>query len=165
MSRQILSPLPGTFYRKPAPDQPDYKEVGDTIAVGDVIGLVEVMKSFNEIKADFGGIWSEMIRVARDFRGQGLGPRLRAHVARHCARAGYARMIGFIDTTNRNSTRALGKVGFVPIGRIFFVRIFGLTLIHHGPTWRLGRWTADRPLEIPIGATHATSPFKGWPAG
>jgi len=110
------------------------------------------------VNAEDGGIWSEMIRVARDFRGQGLGPRLRAHVARHCARAGYARMIGFIDTTNRNSISALGKVGFVPIGRIFFVRILGLTVIHHGPTWRLGRWTADRPLEIPVGATrnHAT---------
>ncbi len=55
MSKQILSPLPGTFYRKPAPDQPPYKEEGDAIAVGDVIGLVEVMKSFNEVKADAGG--------------------------------------------------------------------------------------------------------------
>ena len=55
MSKQILSPLPGTFYRKPAPDQPPYKEEGDAIAVGDVIGLVEVMKSFNEVKADVGG--------------------------------------------------------------------------------------------------------------
>lgn len=55
MSKQILSPLPGTFYRKPAPDQPSYKEEGDAVAVGDVIGLVEVMKSFNEVKADTGG--------------------------------------------------------------------------------------------------------------
>lgn len=55
MSKQILSPLPGTFYRKPAPDQPPYKEEGDQIAPGDVIGLVEVMKSFNEVKADSGG--------------------------------------------------------------------------------------------------------------
>ena len=55
MSKQILSPLPGTFYRKPAPDQPPYKEEGDAVAVGDVIGLVEVMKSFHEVKADTGG--------------------------------------------------------------------------------------------------------------
>ena len=55
MSKQILSPLPGTFYRKPAPDQPAFKEVGDAVAPGDVIGLVEVMKSFNEIKADSEG--------------------------------------------------------------------------------------------------------------
>ena len=54
-TKQILSPLPGTFYRKPAPDQPAYKEEGDTVAEGDVIGLVEVMKSFNEVKADTAG--------------------------------------------------------------------------------------------------------------
>lgn len=55
MSDQILSPLPGTFYRKPAPDQPPFKDVGDTVAAGDVIGLVEVMKVFTEVKADKGG--------------------------------------------------------------------------------------------------------------
>ncbi len=54
-SKQVLSPLPGTFYKKPAPDQPPYKEAGDSVAVGDVIGLVEVMKSFHEVKSDAGG--------------------------------------------------------------------------------------------------------------
>ena len=54
-NRQVLSPLPGTFYRRPGPEQPPYKEEGDPIAVGDVIGLVEVMKSFHEIKADSAG--------------------------------------------------------------------------------------------------------------
>jgi biotin carboxyl carrier protein len=54
-TKQILSPLPGTFYRKPAPDKPSYKEDGDKVATGDVIGLVEVMKSFNEVKADVTG--------------------------------------------------------------------------------------------------------------
>jgi biotin carboxyl carrier protein len=55
MIKQILSPLPGTFYRKPAPDKPSYKNDGDTVAVGDVIGLIEVMKSFHEVKTDLGG--------------------------------------------------------------------------------------------------------------
>jgi len=55
MSKTILSPLPGTFYRKPAPDKPAFKEVGDTVAVGDVIGLIEVMKSVNEVVADQAG--------------------------------------------------------------------------------------------------------------
>lgn len=54
-SKQVLSPLPGTFYRKPAPDQPPYKEEGDPIAAGDVIGLVEVMKSFHEVTSDVSG--------------------------------------------------------------------------------------------------------------
>ncbi|WP_119300545.1 acetyl-CoA carboxylase [Dongia deserti] len=54
-TKQILSPLPGTFYRKPAPDKPPYKSDGERIAAGEVIGLVEVMKSFNEVKADIAG--------------------------------------------------------------------------------------------------------------
>jgi biotin carboxyl carrier protein len=48
----IRSPIPGTFYRKSAPDQPVFKEIGDTVAKGDVVGLVEVMKTFHEILAD-----------------------------------------------------------------------------------------------------------------
>jgi acetyl-CoA carboxylase biotin carboxyl carrier protein len=61
MSKQILSPLPGTFYSKPSPDQPAFKVVGDVIAVGDVIGLIEVMKSFNEVTADQAGTLSAFI--------------------------------------------------------------------------------------------------------
>ena len=56
MAKQILSPLPGTFYRRPAPDKAVYKEVGDSVSVGDVIGLIEVMKSFNEVTADQAGV-------------------------------------------------------------------------------------------------------------
>lgn len=52
---QLLSPLPGTFYRSAAPDQPPYKADGDAVAVGDVIGLIEVMKSFHEVKAEVAG--------------------------------------------------------------------------------------------------------------
>jgi acetyl-CoA carboxylase biotin carboxyl carrier protein len=55
MAKQILSPLPGTFYRRPAPDKPFYKNDGDMVQEGDVIGLIEVMKSFNEVKADASG--------------------------------------------------------------------------------------------------------------
>ena len=55
MAKQILSPLPGTFYRRPAPDKPNYKEAGDAVTIGDVIGLIEVMKSFIEVKADAAG--------------------------------------------------------------------------------------------------------------
>jgi len=55
MSTKILSPLPGTFYRRPAPDKPPFKADGDAVAVGDVIGLIEVMKSFIEVHADASG--------------------------------------------------------------------------------------------------------------
>lgn len=55
MATQILSPLPGTFYRRPSPDKPPFKSEGDRVAVGDVIGLIEVMKSFIEVQADAPG--------------------------------------------------------------------------------------------------------------
>jgi acetyl-CoA carboxylase biotin carboxyl carrier protein len=54
-NKQIVSPLPGTFYRRPTPDTPPFKTEGDSIAAGDTIGLVEVMKSFHAIQAQFGG--------------------------------------------------------------------------------------------------------------
>lgn len=55
MPSQIVSPLPGTFYRSSSPDKPPYKNDGDAVAVGDVIGLIEVMKSFNEVKSEVAG--------------------------------------------------------------------------------------------------------------
>jgi biotin carboxyl carrier protein len=53
---EVLSPLPGTFYRRPNPQSPEFKREGDRVAAGDVIGLVEVMKSFNEVQADAAGV-------------------------------------------------------------------------------------------------------------
>ncbi|MER5173882.1 acetyl-CoA carboxylase [Thioclava kandeliae] len=58
MSTEIRSPVPGTFYRKPAPDQPAFKDIGENVAAGDTIGLVEVMKTFIEIKAADAGVIS-----------------------------------------------------------------------------------------------------------
>ena len=52
---QVLSPLPGIFYRRSAPDKPPYKDAGDRVAEGDVIGLIEVMKQFTEVNADASG--------------------------------------------------------------------------------------------------------------
>ena len=54
-THQIVSPLPGTFYRRPSPDSPLFKEDGDSVSASDVIGLVEVMKNFQEVTADVDG--------------------------------------------------------------------------------------------------------------
>ncbi len=45
----VPSPSEGIFYRKPSPDSPCYVEVGSKVSQGTVLGLVEVMKSFNQI--------------------------------------------------------------------------------------------------------------------
>jgi acetyl-CoA carboxylase biotin carboxyl carrier protein len=52
MAHEIKSPIPGTFYRAPSPGEPPFKSEGDKVAKGDTIGLVEVMKTFHEVKAD-----------------------------------------------------------------------------------------------------------------
>ena len=61
MPKQLLSPLPGTFYRRPAPDKPVYKNEGDKVAVGDVIGLIEVMKVFNSVRGSVKGTIAQVV--------------------------------------------------------------------------------------------------------
>ena len=51
----IKSPIIGTFYRKSAPDKPLFVEVGQTIAEGDVLCVIEAMKLFNEIESEVSG--------------------------------------------------------------------------------------------------------------
>lgn len=51
----VVSPLPGTFYRRPAPDKPAFKNEGDAVAVGDTVGLIEVMKTFTPVIAEAAG--------------------------------------------------------------------------------------------------------------
>jgi acetyl-CoA carboxylase biotin carboxyl carrier protein len=51
----IKSPIIGTFYRKPTPDNPMFVEVGSTIAKGDVLCVIEAMKLFNEIESEVAG--------------------------------------------------------------------------------------------------------------
>ena len=51
----IKSPIIGTFYRKPSPDKPAFVEVGDTIAKGDVLCVIEAMKLFNDIESEVTG--------------------------------------------------------------------------------------------------------------
>jgi biotin carboxyl carrier protein len=56
MERTIKSPLPGTFYRRPNPQADPYVSEGDEVKAGDVVGLVEIMKSFHEISSDTEGV-------------------------------------------------------------------------------------------------------------
>jgi biotin carboxyl carrier protein len=54
--KTIKSPLPGTFYRKPSPDAEPFVSEGAEVNAGDVVGLVEIMKSFHEIKSEETGV-------------------------------------------------------------------------------------------------------------
>ena len=57
----IKSPLVGTFYSKPSPDEKPFISVGDKISKNQVIGIIEVMKMMNEVKSDFDGIVQEIL--------------------------------------------------------------------------------------------------------
>lgn len=57
----VRSPMVGTFYAAPAPDQPPYASVGQQIREGDVLCIVEAMKLMNEIKSDKAGTILEVM--------------------------------------------------------------------------------------------------------
>ncbi len=49
----IISPIVGSFYRKPSPEADNFVEVGTVVEAGQTVCLVEAMKLFNEIEAEF----------------------------------------------------------------------------------------------------------------
>ena len=51
----VKSPMVGTFYASPAPGSPAFVSVGQTVAAGDVICIIEAMKMMNQIEADKAG--------------------------------------------------------------------------------------------------------------
>ena len=51
----IKSPMIGTFYRAAGPDKPNFIEVGDDVAAGKVVCIIEAMKLFNEIESEISG--------------------------------------------------------------------------------------------------------------
>ncbi len=51
----IKSPMIGTFYRKPAPDKPNFVSIGDDVSNNSVVCIIEAMKLFNEIEAELEG--------------------------------------------------------------------------------------------------------------
>jgi acetyl-CoA carboxylase biotin carboxyl carrier protein len=62
-TKSVKAPLTGVFYAASSPTSPPFVTVGQHIAVGQVIGLIEAMKLFNEIKSDQAG---RVIRVVAE---------------------------------------------------------------------------------------------------
>ena len=59
--KTVKAQMPGTFYRRPDPESDVYAEEGDTVSAGDAVGLIEVMKSFHEVKAEEEGTISKFL--------------------------------------------------------------------------------------------------------
>ena len=51
----ISSPMVGTFYRSPAPDEPPFVNVGDRVSTGQAVCIIEAMKLMNELEAEVSG--------------------------------------------------------------------------------------------------------------
>jgi acetyl-CoA carboxylase biotin carboxyl carrier protein len=59
--KTVKAQMPGTFYRRPDSDSDVYVEEGDQVSAGDTVGLIEVMKSFQEVKAEEDGAVSKFL--------------------------------------------------------------------------------------------------------
>lgn len=51
----VRAPMLGTFYASPNPESPPYVKIGQQVQAGDVLGIIEAMKMFNQIEADQSG--------------------------------------------------------------------------------------------------------------
>ena len=58
---EVKAPMSGVFYRRPAPDEPTYVEVGDMVKKKQVLGLLETMKVFQKIKSPVAGKIVEIV--------------------------------------------------------------------------------------------------------
>jgi acetyl-CoA carboxylase biotin carboxyl carrier protein len=62
MARQeVLTPIPGIFYRRPDPDSEPFVSEGDAVEAGATIGLVEIMKNFQAVEAEASGTLVEFL--------------------------------------------------------------------------------------------------------
>lgn len=52
---EVLSPVPGVFYRRPDPESPEYAVPGASVGAEDTIGLIEVMKSYFPVPSGAAG--------------------------------------------------------------------------------------------------------------
>jgi acetyl-CoA carboxylase biotin carboxyl carrier protein len=57
----VKSPMVGTFYRSPAPDEPPFAQVGDRVRLGQTVCIIEAMKLMNEIEAELSGEVMEVL--------------------------------------------------------------------------------------------------------
>jgi len=58
---EVLSPMPGTFYRSPSPDDASFVNEGDSVNKGDTLCIIEAMKIMNEIEAEENGIIQKIL--------------------------------------------------------------------------------------------------------
>ncbi len=58
---EVKAKMSGVFYRKPAPDEPSYVEVGDVVKKKQILALLETMKVFQKVKCPANGKVIEIV--------------------------------------------------------------------------------------------------------
>ena len=104
---------------------------------------------FRLLREDSWGLWTW---VAPEHRGQRLMVRCRSFANVGLAAERYTRTWGAIYSGNERAIRAHAKRGTRIMSRVSYVRFLGLTFLRMDGARRIGFWTANRPLEIDVGA-------------
>jgi NAD(P)-dependent dehydrogenase (short-subunit alcohol dehydrogenase family) len=131
----IVSPLPGTFYRRPSPDADYYVSVGATVAAGAVVGLVEVMKQFTEIEADAAGRVVELL--VED-----------GHASAKAKARGAGRIVNIASLAGQNGGSATGAhYAAAKGGTLTLTKVFARDLAAQGVTVNA---ISPGPLDLPI---------------
>lgn len=70
-TKKIVAPLTGVFYRSASPDTDPFVSVGERVASGDVLCILEAMKLFNEIQSDYDGTLTRIVPENGELVSQG----------------------------------------------------------------------------------------------
>lgn len=60
-NHEVVTPIPGIFYRRPDPDSEPFASAGDAVEAGATIGLVEIMKNFQAVETETAGTVVEFL--------------------------------------------------------------------------------------------------------
>lgn len=58
---EVVTPIPGVFYRRSEPDADEFATAGDAVEAGATIGLVEIMKNFQAVETESAGTLVEFL--------------------------------------------------------------------------------------------------------
>jgi acetyl-CoA carboxylase biotin carboxyl carrier protein len=58
---EVVTPIPGVFYRRPEPGADEFAAAGDAVEAGATIGLVEIMKNFQAVETESAGTLVEFL--------------------------------------------------------------------------------------------------------
>jgi hypothetical protein len=97
-----------------------------------------------------GDFWTINVWVTSGERGRDLYSQVRDFAASDYARAGFTRLVGAIDSLNRNSLRAGRKKGARLLGRLYFLRFLGFTLVRFAGSTHFGWWGLGRRFVLPV---------------